>query len=96
MKKFIFAISLFFMLSGCVGTISPTANVISGNTIDVSSVNKRGNACSYYILGLFGPFGDNSVIKAAKNAQISKVTYYDRSLEYYVVFARDCNRVYGY
>ena len=96
MRKSIFVLSLILFLSGCVGTISPTANVISGNTIDVSSVNKRGNACSYYILGLFGPFGDNSVIKAAKNAQISKVTYYDRSLEYYVVFARDCNRVYGY
>lgn len=96
MKKIFFTLLVAFGLSGCVGTITPTTNVISANGIDASSVRRAGDACSYYIFGLFGPFGDNSVIKAARNAGISKVVYYDQSKEYYVLFGRTCNRAYGY
>lgn len=96
MKKVLFTLFIIFALSGCATTVTPTTNVVGTNGIDTSHVRRAGNACSYYLLGLFGPFGDNSVMRAAKDNGMSKVLYYDQSREYYFLFGRICNRVYGY
>jgi hypothetical protein len=96
MKKVLFTLFMVFALSGCAGTITPTTNVVGTSGIDTSHVRRAGNACSYYLLGFIGPFGDNSVMRAAKDNGLSKVLYYDQSREYYFLFGRICNRVYGY
>ncbi len=91
MKKLLLASVLF--LSACTGIKTPSLNM---TPIDTANINKIGDACSYYLLGFIGPFGDNSLYNAARNGRISKVLYYDSSVEHYIVVARQCNRAYGY
>lgn len=92
MKK-AFIIMALLALSGCISVSSPLNNI---NEIDTSDIDKEGVACSYKVFGLIGPFGDNSMIRAAKNGGISRVLYYDISKENYLLFTRRCNRTYGY
>lgn len=91
MKKLVLAAVL--LLSGCITVSNQSGNI---NSIDAGDLEKMGTACSYKVFGLIGPFGDNSMVKSARNGGISKVLYYDTANENYLLFTRVCNRTYGY
>lgn len=91
MKKLLF-VSLLF-LTACTGVRTPSINL---TPIDAAHITRKSESCSYYLLGFIGPFGDNSLIDAARGGKMSKVLYYDSSYEYYVLFGRTCNRAYGF
>lgn len=96
MKK-IFLLSFIVLgLSACTTTITPTNNIITSSGINASEVQRMGSTCSFSLFGILGPVGDNSVIKAAKEAGIRKIVYFDQTQEYLVLFTRTCNRAYGY
>ncbi|MDD4519339.1 MAG: TRL domain-containing protein [Alphaproteobacteria bacterium] len=95
MKKFILA-SCLFLLSGCI-QVTPIANTTNVTDVDFSNVEqfKTGEDCTYFLLGLIGPFGDIQLTEAVRKARISKVKVVDKSFSYYVLFSRSCLHVYG-
>lgn len=72
MQLFVFVLALIG-LTGCVATITPATNVADVQEVDFSQNFKTGKSCASAFL-FFGPFGDASVVKAAKKAGISKVS----------------------
>ena len=96
MKKAIVIAAMALGLCGCVQT-TPIMNSINTDKIDFSKVDdfKEGRDCSYYILGLFGPVGDAKLTSAVKHAGVKKVYVMDKSSEYFILFGRQCIRVYG-
>lgn len=92
MKKIIL-FAFVLLLNACITITKQSGNI---NEIDAAELRRMGTACSYKIFGFIGPFGDNSPVQATRNAQISRVLYYDMSHENYLLFTRDCNRTYGY
>lgn len=96
MKKILLLSVMIFGLSACTATTTPTTNIITSSGINASEVQRMGSACSFSLFGILGPIGDNSVIKAAKDAGIRKIVYFDQTQEYLVLFSRTCNRAYGH
>lgn len=66
--------------------------------VDYSYVDriKEGESCSYSLFGLIGPFGDSKMTQAIKKARINQVTNYDYSYKHFILFSKNCIRVYGY
>ncbi|MBP5215252.1 MAG: hypothetical protein J6039_01690 [Alphaproteobacteria bacterium] len=95
MKK-LFGFLPILLLLGCTVVDTRAGNTINNPEIDVSRIRKQGEACSYYPLYILGPFGDNSVVKAADKAWIQRVVYYDHVGKIYPFFSKVCNRAYGY
>ena len=96
MKRLFILSTLSLGLSSCTASITPTTNIITSSGINASEVQRMGSACSFSLFGILGPIGDNSVIKAAKEAGIRKIVYIDQTQEYLVMFTRTSNRAYGY
>ena len=94
MKKIIFCCLACLMLNACSSTTIPAIKTRAKNPIEMG--DKVGSQCSFYILGLFGPFGDMSIPGAATNGGIQKVTYYDTTSTYYVLYSKRCLNIYGY
>lgn len=83
------------LLTGCAATVSPVGNHTDIQEVDFSKNMKTGKACSNYILGLIGPFGDASVVEAAKSSNISHVAFVDYHSAWYLILSRRCVQVYG-
>ena len=56
---------------------------------------RKGEACSVTVLGLFGPFGDSSLIKAIWNAELKTVHAVEKEYRSYILFGKDCTLAYG-
>ena len=87
-----FAIGIFFV-TGCSTTGNYISNSFTSSKFIVSKV-KRGEACANRIL-LFGPFGDLSIYRAAKNGKIGKVAFVEQTHQEYGVFGKTCTIAYG-
>jgi hypothetical protein len=61
---------------------------------DVKSL-KSGDSCAYYALGLIGPFGESSLPAAIADAKITTVKALDHHGAFYILFSKNCVRVYG-
>lgn len=92
MKK-MFLMLAILATAGCTFSGTPYINTTKEIPIDLGTTSTK--ACSIYALGIIGPFGDNSIAKAARNAGISTITYYEKSYDYYVLWGESCNTVYG-
>ena len=62
---------------GCTTMGTPAVNTTNVQNVDFSQSFKKGSDCSTVVLFVFGPFGDSSVVNAAKNAGIKKVEVVD-------------------
>lgn len=89
------AVLLLGGIFGCTLEGSPALNVTDIKSVDFSKPMKNGEACATYILGIFGPFGDPSLMNAVKNGDISKVQVIDYKNKGYVLFSQRCLEVYG-
>lgn len=97
MKKLMLLVATMAVvgLSGCATMLTPVTNVADLKNADFSQNMKRGQSCANFILGFIGPFGDASIVEAAKDAHISKVKVVDYKSTWYVVLAQRCVVVYG-
>ena len=93
MKK-IFMMLAILATAGC--TITRTPNIETTKEIPIDLGNQSAKACAISIFGIIGPFGDNSIAKAARNAGISTISYYEKSYSHYILWGEHCNTVYGY
>ena len=85
---------LVFGATGCVSTMTPATNTTDIHSVDFSSTFKKGMDCATYVL-LFGPFGDASIVNAAKSAGIAKVEIVDYQRKWYPFVNKHCVVVYG-
>ena len=100
MRKYLYAMFAAIMLfvGACSTAITPVINVAEVTEVDLQKVPKKGEDCAVYYLPILlnlGPFGSNSVMKAAKKAGISKVKLVDREYHYNILTFRSCVVVYG-
>jgi hypothetical protein len=81
MLKLLFVSALFTMVS-CATTTSYVINNSDLSKVDFSKVAnaKTGKSCAKWYF-IFGPFGDRSLVNAAKNGGISRVDVVDYSIE---------------
>ena len=92
MKKTLITL-IALLMSGCTITRTPSINTTKEIPIDLGNTSNK--VCSVSILGFIGPFGDNSVAKAARDAGITTVTYYEKTYHYFILWGESCNTVYG-
>jgi hypothetical protein len=91
-------LSLLFalvVLMGCAMKTTPVGNATDLKSVDFSKPMKEGQACGIKFL-TFGPFGDTSIMKATKNAGISKVEVVDIKSAWYLIYSEECLVVYGH
>ena len=81
-------------ISGCSIVSQNGTNVSNLDNVDFTKEFKTGKACETRIL-IFGPFGDSSVVKAAKSAGIKKVDLVEYKRSGYILFGKRCTIVYG-
>ena len=82
-------------LSACSAHFTPVAHESDLQSIDFGSSRlKKGSACGYTVL-FFGPFGNTSIVKAARNGRIRKVQLQEHSATSYILFGQVCTNVYG-
>lgn len=72
MKKILFALALLMTLSSCSITLGLTA---TGNSIKAS--DKKGTSKATLLFGVLPIGGDASIITAAKNGNIDKISTVD-------------------
>jgi len=98
-KNFKVAVVALFIvvlgLTGCSTMMTPAINTTDLKTTDFSGTMKKGESCQTYLFGFIGPFGDASVVKATKNADISKVEVVDYKHSNFIILAQNCVVVYG-
>ena len=82
-------------LAGCSTLWTPVVNSTDLQTTNFSKPMKQGESCQTYILGILGPFGNASVVEAAKNGEMSKVNVVDGKTSNYIIFAQNCVVAYG-
>lgn len=98
MRKSLFSLLLVIAVAstGCISSFTPHANISDIDDVDMSSSFKEGESCAWWLgFNLIGPFGDMSVVKAAKDAGIRKVEVVDQKIESYIIVSRICAHVYG-
>jgi hypothetical protein len=84
------------LLTGCMNiTMTPAVNNTDLATVDFKKNYKKGEACAVTILTA-GPFGDASVMKAAKNGDIRNVNYVDHKAWQIILIGQRCTIVYGW
>jgi hypothetical protein len=79
---------------GCATMTTPASNVTDIKNVDFSQNMKQGESCASWFL-FFGPFGDASIVQAAKAAGIKKVEVIDYSAAWYLLVSKRCVVVYG-
>lgn len=94
MKKFLLTAAAVFVMTGCSITSNNSGNVSNLDDVDFSKEFKTGEACETTVL-IFGPFGDSSVVEAAKSANIKKVELVEYKRNGYVLFSERCAIVHG-
>lgn len=82
-------------ISGCSTMHTPAGNMTDIKSTDFSKSMKQGEACATYLFGLIGPFGDSSLVDAAKNGGISKVEVVDYKDGFYIFISRHCTVAHG-
>lgn len=87
---------MLVVVSGCSIAVSPAVNSVQLNEVDLSKATKTGQNCAYYVLGIFGPFGDMSIKKAADIGGITKVDLVDYESGWYLFYTNKCVTVYGH
>jgi len=88
------ALGLIVIGAACTSMRSPAVNSADLSAVDFTQPFKRGESCSTFVLG-FGPFGDASIVEAAKSAGITTVQVVDYDFRYYVVMHKFCTIVHG-
>ncbi|MBI4972509.1 MAG: hypothetical protein HZC16_01685 [Candidatus Omnitrophica bacterium] len=83
------------LFAGCAAMTTPVSNTTNLKEVDFSKEMKNGKSCQYYIFGLLGPFGDASVVNAAKDSSLSKVEVVDHKDGWYLLVSQHCVVVYG-
>ncbi len=98
MKKILFALLTIGSLSACSYTQMPVVHSIPLSQADFSKSLqiREGESCGYAIFGFIGPFGDIKLTKAIKYGHVNKVVGVDRNFKNFILFTKDCIRVYGY
>jgi hypothetical protein len=79
---------------------TPAVNTTNVQNVDFSQSFKKGSDCSTVLLFVFGPFGDTSVVNAAKKAGIKKVEVVDYRRNWFPfpalpIVSRHCVVVHG-
>lgn len=77
----LFALAAMMFGSAACTTTSPASNVAPLDSIDFSDIEtmKKGESCSMFVLGFFGPLGDTNLKNATKDARIRKVRYIEKT-----------------
>ena len=83
------------LIAGCAAMTTPVSNTINLKEVDFSKEMKDSKSCQYYILGLIGPFGDASVVNAAKKSGLSKIEVVEHKYGWYLFATQHCVVVYG-
>ena len=81
-------------LTGCSTTQENSVNNIDLTKVDFDKNYKTGSSCARWFVG-FGPFGNNSVMRGAKQGDIKKVALVEYDFTNWIVYAQTCVRVYG-
>ena len=90
------AVGVALLISaGCTTLTTSVSNAVNLKEVDFSKEMKNGKSCQYYIFGLLGPFGDASVVNAAKDSSLSKVEVVDHKDGWYLSVTQHCVVVYG-
>jgi len=79
---------------GCATMTTPASNVTDIKSVDFSQNMKKGESCISWFL-FFGPFGDASIVQAAKDAGIKKVDVIEYKAAWYFFVSKKCVVVYG-
>jgi hypothetical protein len=95
MKKALLILVTTLVISGCSINSRNGVNTSDLNNVDFTKDFKSGDACEFRFLIFFGPFGDASVVKAAKSADITKVDLVEYKSTSYIVFGKSCTIVHG-
>lgn len=82
-------------ISGCSTMHTPAGNMTDIKSTDFSKSMKQGKSCATYLFGLIGPFGDSSLVDAAKNGGLSKVEVVDYKDGFYILFSQHCTVAHG-
>jgi hypothetical protein len=82
-------------LAGCMSYVTPFANTVEIDDVDLGSEFKEGKSCGWIVLFWFGPFGDMSVVKAAQDGGIRKAEIIDYRITNYILAQEACAWVYG-
>ena len=61
-----------------------------------SKIMKKGESCGTWFLGFIGPFGNPSLVEAAKNGNITTIDAVDEYSSYYILFSQRCKIAYGH
>ena len=90
-------VSCMFALGafGCSTMVTPVANTTDIQDVDFSQSFKTGRNCIKRVLVVFGPFGDASIVNAAKKAGIKKVEIVDYQSNWNPFVLSSCVIVYG-
>ena len=81
------------LISGCTSH-SPSLNTVDVTNKDLTHL-KSGKACGTYILGLIGPFGQESIVDAAIDGNVTKIKALDKNTDNFLIFSRNCITVHG-
>jgi hypothetical protein len=91
--KIVGMLATALLVTGCA-THSPSLNTVDVTDKDLTNL-KSGTACGTYVFNLFGPFGKESIVSAAKNGDIKKIKAIDKNTDNFILFSRNCITVHG-
>ena len=83
-----------FVLTACITMVSPVINTTDLANTNLSYNFKKGQSCQTYVL-VFGPFGDASIVAAARNGKISTAKVVDYEIRNYLLASQRCVIVHG-
>ena len=94
MKKLLLIAATTVALAGC--SVNSHNGINSSNLADVDFTKefKTGTSCETTVL-IFGPFGDSSIVKAAKAGGIKKIDLVEYKRSGYILFSKRCTIVSG-
>ena len=82
-------------MSGCVGMVSPAANNVPINPVEIAKSTRIGDSCAQFILGM-GPIGNMSIKDVLAQHKVSKVDLIEYEINNYVLVQKVCVIVYGH
>lgn len=97
MKRILFLGLALLALAGCATTDTRVVSQLDIKDFDFTDpALKQGRSCSTYILSSIGPFGNNDLIGAARDGNITKTVYVDTQAANYWLWRNVCTVIYGY
>ena len=94
MKKRLLTTLAALAITGCSVNSHNGMNVSNLDNVDFTKEFKTGKACETRFL-IFGPFGDASIVKAAKSGGIKKIDLVEYKRTGYIFVANRCAIVHG-